>query len=231
MLVNDLFKRLSYGELSNLSIGMEGAGDIRPADKPKIVSHINDGLLELYGRFLLLTKALLIEQVDHITNYHLIPEYAESNNCVDYPYIKDLPGDPFTGDLIRILEVHDDRGCEYVLNDKDNIHSLFTPAPQTLQIPFPKTGIPTHVMYQARLDPIDEVIETTDFMLPFVLEGALQSYVAGKIFSHMNGQDNMIKSQEHYATFERKCETVEAKDLVNTTFSTAHHKLHQRGFR
>ena len=221
MKLKELFSRLSYGELSNLAIGMEGAGDIRQEDKMKVLSHVNDALLAIYSRFILSTKYLLVEQVDHITNYHLIPKYAESQNCVDYPYIKDLAGEEFTGDLIRILEVHRDNGCEYVLNDKDNPHSLFTPYPQTLQVPFPITGVPMHLMYQARHDPITEPLDDACIEVPFVLESALQAYVAHKIFSHMNGQDNMVKSQDHLATYEGKCMEVEAKDLVSTTFATS----------
>lgn len=230
MKLKELFSRLSYGELSNLAIGMEGAGDIRQEDKMKILSHVNDALLALYSRFILSSKYLLVEQVEHITNYHLIPKYAESQSCVDYPYIKDMVGDAFTGDLIRILEVHGNNGCEYVLNDKDDCQSLFTPSPQMLQVPNPVTGMPMHIMYQARHDPIKEVLPDAYIDIPFVLESALQAYVAHKIFSHMNGQDNMVKSQEHLTTYENRCIEIEAKDLVSTTFATSFHKLHQRGF-
>ena len=226
----DLFERLSFGELSNLAIGMEGAGTIRESDQRKVLAHVNDGLLQLYSRFILKTKYLLIEEQEHITQYHLIEKYTESQNCVDFPYIKDLAGDRFTGDLIRILEVYDDYGNQFVLNDTDNCHSLFTPSPQTLQIPNPKTEVPKHILYQARHNIIPEILENTWVEVPFVLESALQAYVAHKIFSHMNGQDNLLKSQDHYATYERICQEVEAKDLVNTSISSSFHKLTERGF-
>ena len=226
----DLFERLSFAELSNLSIGMEGAGAIRDEDQRKVLAHTNDGLLQLYSRFILKTKYLLIEEQEHITQYHLIEKFTESKNCVEYPYIKDMAADRFTGDLIRILEVYDDCGNQFVLNDTDNCHSLFTPSPQTLQIPNPKTGVPKHILYQARHAIISENLEDTWVEIPFVLEGALQAYIAHKIFSHMNGQDNLIKSQDHYSTYERICQEVEAKDLVSTSVSNSINKLTERGF-
>lgn len=231
MKLEELFSRLSYGELSNLSIGNEGRGSIKEEDIPKVTAHVNDGLLRLYSRFMLSTKQLLIEQVRHITNYHLIPKYAESTGSdVEWPYIKDLPDEPFLGDVIRILEVHDSVGREYVLNDKDDPNSLFTPAPQLLQVPTPKAGQALAILYQARHINLDNDDLDQEIFIPFVLEGALQSFVAYKIYSHMNGQDNQVKGQEHLNTYEGICGDVETRDLVNATFATSHHKLQERGF-
>lgn len=230
MKLEDLFSRLSYGELSNLSIGNEGRGSIREEDIPKVTAHVNDGLLRIYSRFVLSTKQLLVEQVRHITNYHLIPKFAESSGSdVEWPYIKDLPDDKFLGDLIRILEVQDDRG-KLPLNDTGNPRSLFTPYPQVLQVPEPRAGKPLSIEYQARHITLDNGDLDQEILIPFVLEGALQSFVAYKIFSHMNGQDNQVKSQEHLNTYDGICVDVEARDLVNATTATSHYKLEERGF-
>ena len=230
MKLEDLFSRLSYGELSNLSIGNEGRGSIREEDQAKVTAHVNDGLLRIYSRFVLSSKQLLIEQVRHITNYHLIPKYAESSGSdVEWPYIKDLPDDKFLGDLIRVLSVSDDRG-ELPLNDTGNPRSLFTPYPQVLQVPEPRAGKPLSIEYQARHIILENDDLDQEIVIPFVLEGALQSFVAYKIFSHMNGQDNQVKSQEHLNTYDGICVDVEARDLVNATTATSHYKLEERGF-
>ena len=231
MKLEDLFSRLSYGELSNLSIGNEGRGSIREEAIPKVTAHVNDGLLRIYSRFILSTKQLLIETVDHITNYHLIPKFAESTGSdARYPYIKDLPDEPFTGDLIRVLEVYDQLGNKLPLNDTGDPRSLFTPAPQILQVPNPAPGRGLALEYQARHITLENDDLEQEILIPFVLEGALQSFVAYKIFSHMNGQDNQVKSQEHLNTYDGICVDVEARDLVNATFATTHHKLEERGF-
>jgi hypothetical protein len=108
MNVDQLFQNLSYGELSNLSMGVEGEGAIEEKHQPKIILHANEGLLRLYTRFLLLEKDVLIEQVEHITNYHLLKRFAESNWNPEeepYAYIKDLGREPFEEDVIKILSV------------------------------------------------------------------------------------------------------------------------------
>jgi hypothetical protein len=231
MEIEELFSRLSFGELSNLSLGNEGRGSLKEEDIPKVMSHTNEGLLRIYSRFLLSAKQLLIEQVRHITNYHLIVKYAESSGSnADWLYIKDLPDEKFQGDVIRVLEVYDSVGREFVLNDTDDPQSLFTPAPQLLQVPDPKAGRSLGVQYQARHVNLEADDLSQEIIIPFVLEGALQAFVAYKILSHMNGQENQLKGQEYLATYEGICMDVEARDLVNTSFSTSHHKLEERGF-
>ena len=231
MKLEDLLSRLSFAELSNLSIGNDGSGSIKEEDIPKIVAYVNDGLIRIYSRFVLCTKNLLIEQASHITNYHLTKKYTTSTEAdVPWQYIKDLPNDPFKGDVIRILEVYDSMGREYVLNDKDDPNSLFTPAPQLLQVPNPKAGQNFGVLYQASHDYVNNDDLQQEIVIPFVLEGALQAFVAYKVFSHMNGQENQVKSQEHLNTYDGICQDVEERDLVNATFATSHHKLEKRGF-
>lgn len=230
-----LFERLSYAELSNLSISGEGSGTIIPAGIPKIINYINEALVKLYGRFILSTKQLIIEEQEHITNYHLIRKFAETNteNIQDYPYIKDLPDEPFTEDVIKILEVYDVHGCLYALNDMGNCNSLFTPAPQILQIPNPVTARMITVVYQARhpviLPPVDNN-QSQEIDIPFVLEEALQAYIASKVYSNMNGQENILKAQEQLAKYESVCGEVETFDLTNNTISTTTYKLEIRGF-
>lgn len=239
MKISELFRRLSYGELSNLSLAGEGSGFINPDNHPQMIQYTNEALLRLYSRFTLLNKDVLLEQVGHITNYHLIPRYAESSRSdARYPYIKDLPGEPFTGDVIRILEVFNQLG-RLPLNDMNHALSVFTPTPDTLQVPNPVEGAPLSVMYQARHPVLNDIKEPTEadsvltdqeITLPFFLEGALTNFIAYKVYSHMNGADNMVKSQEYNATYETICLDVETRDLVNQTIATSHHKLEQRGF-
>ena len=237
MKISELFRQLSFEELSNLSVGTDGTGSIEEQKYPQIAGYINEGLLRIYSKFSLLEKDVIIEQVAHITNYHLRPQFAESSNSDErYPYIKDLPDEPFADDVIRILEVHDSRGHEYVLNDKDDPRSLFTPQPFVLQVPAPQAGVALGVSYQARHPKIGVDIRDNDAMLdeeidlPFTLEGALKSFIAYKVYSHMNGQENLLKSQEHNANFEGICAEIENRDLVRASFVTSHSKLQKRGF-
>ena len=71
MLLEDLYQRLSYGELSNLSISTDGNGSIIESAQPRVVLYANEALVRLYSTFILRTNSLLITPIDHITYYHL----------------------------------------------------------------------------------------------------------------------------------------------------------------
>lgn len=244
MKISELFRRLSYGELSNLAISGEGSGTIIEEKHPQIIQYANEGLLRIFSRFNLRQKDLIIEQVAHITNYHLRRQFAESiagddgnADNIAHPYIKDLPHEPFDADVIRILEVHDSSGRERVLNDRGRADSLFTPQPDVLQVPRPCAGQALSVVYQAR-HPIlrhEKIREDEDLLaqriaIPFYLEGALQAFIASLVYGHMNTQESIAKGQEHLAVCEVIFREVEDKDLVNQTVQTTHYKLNQRGF-
>lgn len=237
MKIVDLFRQLSYGKLSNLAISNEGSGEIVKEKWPQLVQYTNEALLALHSRFLLSEKTLLIELVNHITNYHLRRKYAEtSGSDVDWPYIKDLPNEPFEEDLIRVLQVFDSEGRLLPLNDVENPRSLFTPQPNILQVPNPVGGTEICLVYQAthrrlddRLDGPDNILDQ-QIDLPIYLENPLALYIAYKVFSDMNGQENIIKGQEYLAAYEAACLEIEHRDLVNQTYHTSHSKLEQRGF-
>lgn len=234
MKISELFRRLSFGELSNLAISGEGSGTIIEPKHPQIIQYCNDGLLKIFSRFLLQEKDLLIEMVEGVTSYHLKRQYAESSNSDEtWVYIKDLPGDPFLEDVIKILAVYGPDGDKLPLNDASREDSLFTPAPDVIQVPYPIGGLALGVLYQARHLPLLDAGETyleQKIRIPFFLEKALTSYIGHQVFSHMNGPENLLKSQEYEAAYENICAEAEAKDLVNQTFHTTHSKLEQRGF-
>lgn len=237
MKIADLFRQLSYGELSNLAISGSGSGKIIEEKQPQLVHYVNDGLLALHKRFLLSEKQLLLEQVAHITNYHLRRRFAETaGSDEEFPYIKDLPGEPFEEDLVKVLSVHDGDGNKIPLNDTEDPRSLFTPQPNILQVPNPIAGQPMAVVYQANHRILDDRIDGPNLLLdqeidiPVYLENALQAHVAYKVFCHMNGQENILKGQEYLQAYEAECLEVEQRDLVNQTFHTSHRKLEQRGF-
>lgn len=238
MILSELFARLSYGELSNLALSQEGSGTILVAKIPQLVRYTNEALLRLYSRFLLAEKSVIIEQVAHITTYELRPKNAERHvPPATYPFIKDLLGDAFEDDVIKILEAHDSFGREFFLNDATKENSLFTPFPNVLQVPKPIAGAALSILYQARhpilvdvVGPgLDDVL-TQNVDIPFSLEGALQALIAAAVYSHMNGVENINKSREYLQNAEAISFEVEQKDLVSQSNATSAHKFHQRGF-
>jgi hypothetical protein len=228
----DLFKRLSLGELSNLSLGNDGAGTIDESNYEKLIGYTNDALLKLYTRFVLKEKDLILEQQAYITNYHLIPRFskAKGTNPKDVHYIQDLHCAPFEGDLIRILEVYDAFGCRRVLNDAESFGSLFTPQPHVLQVPNPVQDEPLSISYQASHKQLTVSDLEDQIEIPSYMDNLLRNYVAYKVYCDMNGQENMVKGQEYLATYESGCLDIENKDLVNGTISTTNSKFGKRGW-
>ena len=238
MKLGELFKELSVGELSNLAMSKDGSGTIVDKHHTKLIVYLNTALLEIYTRFPLITKELLIAQTEHITNYHLKRQFALSSNS-DQPhkYIIDINGEPYDGICLRIMSVSDLLGGFIPLNDESDSRSYFTPQPNILQIPYPINGNVTSVTYQTNhpvilsegitdgWDKLDQDIE-----IPLFLKGALIHHIAYSVYSHMNGQEQQIKAQEYITLFEDKCSKVEDGDLANATVSTSHSKLLDRGF-
>lgn len=235
LVLSDLFRMLSYGELQNLSLAGEGNGTIAAAAQPRIVLYANDALMRLYTRFVLKEKDVLVEMHEHITNYHLIERFAVnyvpagSNDNEPIRYLLDLPREPFLGDVVRILTVFSDKGALLPLNDDGQSLSIFTPQANVLQVPTPSLFRALSVGYQARhpklTGDLDQVIE-----LPDVLLSALTSYVAYKTFSHMNSQDSSNKAQEYLALYESLCVEVLDRDSVNSSYSTTSHRFDSRGW-
>lgn len=236
--IQDLFKALSYGELSNLAVSGSGSGEIIEAKWPQLIGYTNLALTALHSRFLLVERELIIEQVADETQYHLSSRYAEfggEGSGVEHYYIKDSEEAPFKDDLIKVLSVWGTGGC-FGLNDQDNPGSLFTPTPLLLQVPSPIADEPLSVVYQAKHPAlVDEMEEPNNVLdqiieIPHYLENALQAFVAHKVFSHMNGQENILKGQEFLAAYEADCIGIEQRDLANQTTQTSHTKLEKRGF-
>lgn len=233
--LNDLFRDLALGELSNLS--MVENDTIIPQKRPKIVSYTNEGLLALHSTFVLKEKDMLIEMREGVTNYHLLKRYAWSQYNEDnppdrwnMPYIMDMVSDPFQEDVIKILAVYNSFNQKMPLNDHENARSVFNPQGNLLQVPFPIPGQALAIEYQAKHTPMDHCRCDEDIVLPDVLWRALKAYIAGKVCSHMNTQEMTAKGQEHMIIYDTICQEVVEKDLVNTSSSTTNSRFQKRGW-
>jgi hypothetical protein len=222
MTLEKLFERLSYGVFSNQEIGMQGTGAISEADRPKVTFHVNEGLIRLYNRFILKEKQVIIQQYDGITNYWLLERYSESRAPqpgVTYPYIKDLNREQFVDDVVKILSVYQD-GQALPINDADLVNSVFTPQAKLLQVPFAKNGHYMGIGYQAKhpemsADRLQDMIE-----LPEVLWGALEAYVAGRVYSSIGTPDARNSVAEQMGIYDNICNEVQASDAVSSSIST-----------
>ena len=240
MKIDDLFRKLSYGELSNLAISNSGSGDSVEAKWPQLIDYTNDGLMLLHSRFILSEKELVLEQVAAQTKYNLTSKYAVfggAGSGVTDHYLIDTADEPFLDDLIKVLVVRNADDEKLALNDQEDPDSLFTPSALVLQIQVPVALEQLTLFYQAKhpvlLDEITADVPNVldqDIEIPNYLKNALQQWVAHKVYSHMNGQENVHKSQEYLTAYEVACRGVEQGDLAHQTFHTSHTKLEDRGF-
>lgn len=230
--LQELFTDLSHGELSNLHMGAEGSGAIEETKQPKIVLYTNEGLLKLHSRFCLIEKDLNLELVGHITNYHFLRKFAESNRDPKqkYLYIKDLLCEPFIEDVIRVLTVYNKMGDLLPLNDTANACSVFTPQPQILQVPNPIQGMSLSIGYQARHPKITGEDLEQRIELPDTLHVALTSYIAYNVYCTISTAEATAKAQEHLLKYETTCQEVEDKDLVSTSSSSTNVRFRKNGW-
>jgi hypothetical protein len=233
MLLTELFQSLSFGHLSNLSIGKNGSGDIAEEGKGKVIRYTNQALLRLYSRFVLSEKQVIIELMEGITTYYLLKRFAQFR-CDDTPttdplYIADLL-DPFQEDVIKVLQAFNSLGKEMSLNDESDRWSLFTPAPNQVQVPIILNCASISLSYQAKHPKLKFGVESQQIILPETLHDALEHYVAYGIYSAMNGQENTAKAEEHLGIYESICKEVESMDLVNQSKSNTTIAFHERGW-
>ena len=233
MNLTELYKDLSHGKLSNLSMSNESNGTISVGGKPKIILATNEALLRLHTKFVLKEDCVLVEMVDHITNYHLLSKFAESTVPVvqPYTYIKDLGREPFIEDVVRIMNVQDEFGYTYPLNDEGQSNSLFTPQGGVLQVPVPIDGRVLVITYQARhVKLVDDGDEGQEIFLPDCLHEAMRCYVAYHIFCGVGTQESNAKGQEHLMMFEALCQEALSQDLVSTSLSVTSNRFQLRGW-
>lgn len=232
MKLEELLRNLSFGELSNLSIGNEGAGYISDNNIPKMVMYTNQSLSALYTRFILSQRELVLRSYDHIVFYYLRPEFAESSDAPAHTkYIMDSKLEPYKGDIIRVLQVFNEIGKQLPLNDNEQFAAVFTPQYDCIQLTHPVSGDVFSVLYQANHPTLNDEDLSQEIRIPFFLEEALQAHVAYKVFSHMAGDDNSAKAMEHLQRFENICVEVVEKDLVHTSVSNTNIKAYKWGWQ
>lgn len=231
--VEELFKRLSFGQLSNLAMGSDGQGTIRLEDQNKVINALNSALVRIYTRFNMLEKQLMIQQVGHITNYHLDKRFSRVNpdRLPQHPgYLLDLPNEPFNDDAVKILAVFNKCGEQLPLNVSLVQTSLYTPYPTTLQVPYPDDGEPLGLLYQATHERLRYGVKEAEVRIPVALEDALLSLTAYYIYSAIGTQEATAKASEHLNLFDVTAKDVEAQGAASIFDQAGHIKFQLRGF-
>lgn len=233
MKLNELLEGLSFNELSNLALSNEGSGTIQDSKIPRLISATNSALLDIYSRFLLHEKELVLQTFDWKTQYQLKLAHAVSSGGSSIKYIMDTEADPFLEDIIHVIAVHDELGDELPVNDPEDCCSVFFPQPDTVQIPDPSNERTFFVRYKARhakLQISGPSVLVQDVTVPLALENALRYKVAAHVFAPMAGQEYSIRVQSLEAAYELACREIESNGLLGPKELSSNLKLCRRGF-
>lgn len=215
MRVQDLFERLSFGELSSLSIGMEGAGDIEPSKQDSVIAKINNALTGIYSRFIHQRDFLTVAAETGKRRYQIAPPEG---------VVKILS-------VVRLDDPTTDRVDERQtmgINSRNSSAGIQILNHDTFFIQAPRGGEIYEVEYQAnhpRLTaPEDEIT-----IMP-ALEEALQARVAAAIFSGMSGDGHRARSQELMALYEQRCAEAQSEDMAQEGGDDHYDRLRDKGF-
>jgi len=223
---------LVYGEFSSLKLGDLNNGLIRYENLTQVLEQLNRALKDIFTRFLLSTKEVIINTDVSITHYYLRYEYAfsNSNSNQNILYIDDALCENFSAGIAKILTVYDSFGREVFMNKTQEPLSVFTPQFDCLQIPANHEAVSFYVLFQA-LHP--EVTYDPDSVIniPPSLVEPLLFLTASKIFENIGGASNAAKSAIFHQKFEMALLQAEIRDSSSTSENMSNSKLEQSGFR
>lgn len=197
MTVEELFRRLSYGELSNLAVAVDSTGTIKKAQQNRVLHFVNEALLRLHTRFPLsqTTLSLTMGTTELVTQ---------------------LPTD-----TLQVLSILDDQGHSliftttpvpkgiYVSNGELHIPETVVPPETVLQVIL-QTRHPTLLPINVEAD-LDQVIT----LIP-ELEAALTGYIASKMYAGMNSPETANASAQYLHQYEATCAEVLMSGLLPT---------------
>lgn len=244
--VDELLKNLSLGVFSNISLGLDGAGAIKADRIPNIIHYLNEGLTALHTEFVLSEKMLTLITFGNKSNYVLNSSnsFTGTNTIYDPnnldplgPNILDSDEEPFLDDIIKIMSVYSSTGYNLPINDLENVYSVFTPHSELLQVPNASDDAHLSIEYQANHPKIVGVqgedsisFEGQTINIPAVLHSALYSYIAYKVYSHMNTPENTGKASEHLQLYTQTIQKVVTKDLVSESRAFSNTKFRKGGW-
>jgi hypothetical protein len=228
MKLKEIFDQLTYGELSQISIGGGVAGQIRVEDYPKMVAHVNLGLMALYKRFNLKQKQFTIDLQQGLTTYQLYSQYCQSNVRSRAPlkYINDT-ANPFKDDLLKVEHVFAESGFEFSVNNPVDIYSMNTPTQRTLEVPADIVAKKDYLLDELKTSTLDVVFraghpklsmedvepEEIEIELPETHVEALLLYVAARVHTPAGIGESESTGNNYYQKYEIACQQLEDQNL------------------
>lgn len=219
MQLSDAFEKLSFGPLSDLSVGGNGSGTIPEGKQPQVINRINGALSALYTRFPLQMRTIILETNSLLLLYPLRREFAQTSDSTEpVKFIKDTVSQPFLGDVAKVISVSNGDNEILGLNNSNDPESWHLVSYDTLAYDFPKDTKQFFVNYRARhalIDLKETSPETVEIRIPPELESAFLHHIAGNIFSGMGMEGALAKSQGHLSAYENECSFLDDQNIFD----------------
>ena len=200
MLLSELFNYIATLDSSSLDLDTNGDGVIVAGHYPKVINAINLGLIQLYAEFPVKEKSLVVQLYSHITNYELATKFAANSGSAEtYKYILDTSSDPFLDDVSIIQTISNEIGVELAINQSNDLLSVYTPAYNMIQHPYPDNDNTIFVTYKARHVEIAKTATASTYVvdIPSQLLPLLLIYVNHKLLASINKEESMAKLSEY----------------------------------
>jgi len=220
MKLSYILQNLTYGELKQLGVGGFDDGSIQPENYVEVIGHINLALQNLYTRFPVNEKEIILETDGTSTIYRIHSSYAISNNPTT-GYLVDTVESPFKDDILRINAVYDTAGCNLAINDANSARSVFIPSYDRIQIPYATSGEQFALIYRASHELIVVPTITADLDLDqdvYIPESLLEPllvYVSYRIQKGQGGELGIGLASATKQHYEALCLEVETHNVLN----------------
>lgn len=206
MKLSEVFTQLAYGELSQLFIGTNQEGELTEDSYPILLAHVNLGLSALYKRFNL-KEGRVVFPLNPLSNVYKLT----------------------VSDLNKIEEVLTSTGNSFGLNNRADSYSCFTPAMDTLRVPWKvvegSLDVPEklkttslEVVYRAnhpKLTDTNGIIEPdkVELELPYTHLEALLYFVASRMHNPIGMVNEFNAGNNWAAKYEIECKRLESEGL------------------
>lgn len=221
MKLKEVFDHLTYGELSQLSIGGAEAGVIDSTNYPRVISYINLGLTALYKRFYLREGKVSFKPVKNIHFYRI-------DSDGDTELTVEADQDDFYNNILKIGRVVTDGGFDLDINNSANPYSCFTPeinllqlskevAAQELSLPDNLKTSTLTVVYQASHPVIPMNVsrpDRYDIELPSTHLEPLLYYIASRVHNPIGMTNEFNAGNNYNAKYEAACKQLEFNNFM-----------------
>lgn len=219
MTLEELFQQLSYGELSNLSVAVDGSGTIKKEKQNQIVHFANEALRKLHMR-------LPLREVNHIVT--LTPG---SDLDYDFKAVPEIEGaitvtsilTSYGTSLPFTMDQKIENNTIYIYNGVMHVPRSIAAVVSELQVTFR--------LHHPALKPINSPIDLTQTIELSIedLEPAIRAYIAFRVYSGMNTPDSTVIAANYRAMYEQTINDVLNTGLLSHELLQSS-KLDMRGF-